>query len=75
LGVREQDGVGYAQLLGVPGYGVVSNLGVVGNAYNLEAIACVLFAELLQPGHLDLAGRAVGAPVVDQQWVALEVAQ
>jgi len=41
----------------------------------LEAVGRVLFAELLEPGHLDLARLAVSAPEVEDQRAALEVAE
>src|SRR5215813_12181475 len=45
---------------------------VLGHAQDHKPLVAILFLQLHQPGHLDLAGLAPGGPKVDQNSFALE---
>src|SRR6185312_4864421 len=50
-------------------------LGIIGHADDIKALRSIFLAERLKPGHLYLAGIAVGAPKVENEGMALEVGE
>lgn len=72
---RRAGWVGDAELLRGLGDGGLADLGVIVDADDLKALRGVLLAELLEPGHLVLAGWAVGGPEVEDERVALVVGE
>ncbi len=68
----DQNGVIDAHILGK--FGDIVGAGIVhGYADDLESIGAVFFLELDKPGHLDLAGTAVGCPEIEQDGFAAQI--